>query len=235
MIEAIMGQDYSKKELNYVPKNLNEAIEQLQVVLHDSTKENILIMTEEDFVARSHFGLGMWIRNNWGLWKNNELANYFNSLGIYHPDDMSGIILTSYYRELQGQDWRVEEQVKYYQEYWQKSFEHNQKLETDTSYRRLVQEQQDSILKARFEQKKLEWVIGTRVSGYVDYRCGLLNGLFLRTEIEGTIIGWEDELMILFIDRYIEERKKKGVIKCNGVKNDTAYIENHQFFHIIDQ
>lgn len=98
------GQGPSKADLKYKPKDLGEAILQLEKMHHDTTKQKILGMTEREFIGNSHFGLGMWMRNNWGLWKGGELAKHFNSIGIYHPDDMSGIILTSYYRHLNGQD-----------------------------------------------------------------------------------------------------------------------------------
>ena len=34
---------------------------------------------------------------------------------------MSGIILNSYQRKLKGEDIKLEEQLKYYQDYWRKS------------------------------------------------------------------------------------------------------------------
>jgi len=108
---ASYGQEYSRKELKYKPKNLDEALLQLDKWFSDSTKQNIKSMTEKDFVAKSDFGLGMTIRNDWGLWRKHELAKYFNGLGVNHPDDMSGVILRSYYRKLIGSDLRVKEQV----------------------------------------------------------------------------------------------------------------------------
>jgi len=225
------GQTDSKNE-NNKPVNLKEAVEQLKIIHHDSTKQKILAMTENEFMAGAHMGLGMWMRNNWGLWKGKELADYFNSIGIYHPDDMSGIILTSYYRELQGQEWKVEEQVKYYQDYWKKSNEHFQKLETDTAYQKMIQARNDSLQQAQFEQKKAEWTKGKKVSGYVEHRCGILEGFFLRTQIEGTIIGWQGDDLVLQIDKYVDEKKKKRVIKCYDVKNDTILIENHYLFDL---
>jgi len=45
--------------------------------------------------------------NTLGLVERKELVDYFNSIGTYHPDDMSGIILTSYYREtFSRQEWK---------------------------------------------------------------------------------------------------------------------------------
>jgi hypothetical protein len=58
------------------------------------------------------------MRNNWGLWRGSRLSKYFNSLGIFHPDDMSGIILTGYCRQLNGLDIRLSDQIKQYQKYW---------------------------------------------------------------------------------------------------------------------
>lgn len=58
------------------------------------------MISEEEFTVNTHFGFGMWIRNNWNLWGGSRLSIYFNQKGIHHPDDMSGIILVSYHRHL---------------------------------------------------------------------------------------------------------------------------------------
>ena len=107
-----------------IPKNLEEcyiALDEMKIHDYDSwLKED-----EESALSGTHFGLGMWLRNNWDLWavKNtpfweNTLVEYFNSIGIHHPDDMSGIILTSYHRHKNGKDINLEEQVKEYQTFW---------------------------------------------------------------------------------------------------------------------
>lgn len=70
-----------------------------------------------------HFGLGMWLRNNWGLWAGERMAEYFAGIGIYHPDDMSGILLDSYWRYLNGLDICLQEQVEMYREYWRQQQE----------------------------------------------------------------------------------------------------------------
>jgi len=232
---TVVGQGISKKELNYKPVNLEEAVNQMKIIHHDTTKQKILKMSEDEFLAGAHFGLGMWIRNNWGFWKGEELSKYFNSIGIYHPDDMSGIILTSYYRELHGQEWKVDEQVKYYQDYWKKSNEHFQRLKTDTAYQKMIQEQNDSIQRAQFDKKKREWIKGKKVSGYVEHRCGCLKGLFLRTQIEGTIIEWQGDKLLVHIDKYMDEKKRKRVIKCYNVQKDIIIIEHHDFFRLKEE
>ncbi|NME72089.1 DUF6794 domain-containing protein [Flammeovirga aprica] len=48
-------------------------------------------------------------------------SKYFRDLGINHPDDMSSIILTSFHRYLNDIDIKLDEQVKLYKDYWEKS------------------------------------------------------------------------------------------------------------------
>ena len=228
---STFGQTDSKKE-NYKPVNLEEAVVQLKIIHHDSTKQKILAMPEDEFMAGAHMGLGMWMRNNWGLWKGKELAKYFNSIGIYHPDDMSGIILTSYYRELHGQEWRVDDQVKYYQDYRKKSNEHFQRLETDTAYQKMIQAKQDSLQHAQFLQKKSYLSKGQKVVGYLGYQCRLLD-LGMKTKIEGTVIEWtKDDKLVVHIDNYTEANKMKRVKKCNDVKNNIVTVEYHSSFRL---
>jgi hypothetical protein len=101
---SLHGQGLSRKDLKYKPKNLDEAIEQLDKIIDAKDKEEIKHLTEDDFSIGQHFALAMWIRNEWGLWKEKELFHFFDSLGVDHPDNMSGIILRCYHRHLNGKD-----------------------------------------------------------------------------------------------------------------------------------
>jgi hypothetical protein len=102
----------------YIPRNLEECILQLDSFWSDSIRAIIKGTSEYEFTVRSHLAIGMWIRNNWGLWRGSRLSVYFNNLGIFHPDDMSDIILTSYHRRLSGRHINVSGQIRFYQEYW---------------------------------------------------------------------------------------------------------------------
>ena len=66
----------------------------------------------KDETVRYHLGIGMGIRNEWGLWGGSELARWFNAKGVSHPDAMSGIILTSYWRRVHGLPLDVEGQIR---------------------------------------------------------------------------------------------------------------------------
>jgi len=78
----------------YIPKNLKDSHLVLDTMLNDSTK--IFIANGEE----SHFGLGMYLRNNWGLWGGSRLKCYFELKGIEHPDHMSGMIISTYSMKL---------------------------------------------------------------------------------------------------------------------------------------
>ncbi len=101
-----------------IPKNIEECFTRLNSIASERRKAWIKCLTEEQFGSKMHFGLGMTLRNKWGLWANSELARYFYNLGVFHPDDMSGMILNSYHRRLSNQPIKLEEQVEYYQNYW---------------------------------------------------------------------------------------------------------------------
>jgi len=44
--------------------------------------------------ALAHFGIGMWMRNNWGLWHGSELRDFLrNEYLLLDADGMSSLIL----------------------------------------------------------------------------------------------------------------------------------------------
>lgn len=103
------------------PKTLEETYEFL-LDLCEKNPSNLKTLGEKSeatFGAITHMGIGRWMRNEWGLWsKEGELYKWFKSLGINHPDDMSAIILDSFYRYWHHDDIKLNEQVNYYKSYW---------------------------------------------------------------------------------------------------------------------
>lgn len=190
----LIGLIVQKPDKMYKPKNLVEAMSQLDILLTKEDKKNIFDMTENDYITNSHFSIGIWIRNNWGLWGGQELAKYFNRLGIYHPDDMSGIILRSYYRHIHNQDYKLEEQIKYYKDFWKKSQELGQRLKTDTAFARQERLKFEEYIREKREKQKQSFPIGSKIKTWVDY-----NSVGNRTEIIGTVLEW----------RYVDEKGKR--------------------------
>lgn len=115
-----------KEEL---PISLEDAIEKLKEFYKKYLSE-IKNMKEDDFKYSSHFWSGMYIRNSWQLWWSeghqflewsNEippLNKWFNSIDIYHADDMSAILLTCLYRNLNDIPYDLDNQVKFYKNHW---------------------------------------------------------------------------------------------------------------------
>jgi len=69
-----------------------------------------------------HHSTGRWMRNEWGLWDTkSKLSKEFNAIGIFHADDMSGIILETAFRILNKRPIDLVEQVNGYKEYWKKN------------------------------------------------------------------------------------------------------------------
>lgn len=85
----------------YIPKNLRDAFAELDKMLNPALKEEFRKRPPRDVATEHHqSGLGLWIRNNWGLWAESRLHNNLRGVGLFHPDDMSSFLIESYCRYL---------------------------------------------------------------------------------------------------------------------------------------
>lgn len=89
----------SKDSINgiYIPKDLKDCFLQLDKILSANDKEAIKGLKNKTETIKYHHGLGMWIRNEWGLWGGSRLQKYFLDKKVDHPDSMSSLILEFYY------------------------------------------------------------------------------------------------------------------------------------------
>jgi len=184
------GQCVTKEEQEHYPVSIEEAVIQLLKILPDTTQQNIFSMSEKEFTVDSHFGLGLCIRNNWIRGGGGELLNNFKSKGIFHPDDMSGIILQCYYRQLHNQDWELEKQIKYYQDYWKEQREYQYRLENDRAFARQEKKRYEASFHETFckksEELKKEFPVGTQIKVWVRYSDSPKQ----ITRIIGEIVDW---------------------------------------------
>jgi Domain of unknown function (DUF6794) len=88
----------------YIPKDLDECFSELDKLLPEVDRGEMQALPKREDMIQYHMGLGMWIRNNWGLWGGSRLQKYFNEKGLTHPDNMSGLLLNFYYDWLHGQN-----------------------------------------------------------------------------------------------------------------------------------
>jgi len=102
-------------------KDLDDALKFL-IITNMNNLNYIKSVNEESFTTEQHHSVGMNLRNDWGLWTNeSELSIWFHNKGIYHADDMSSIILTSFHRTVNNKDIDLDNQIKYYIDYWEKN------------------------------------------------------------------------------------------------------------------
>lgn len=100
----------------YIPVDLEDCFKEIERLFPDA--RNQIGHWKEDQMDTIHHGTGRWIRNNWGLWSGSRLHDWFFKRGIWHADDMSGIILTSYWRRVHDEPVDLEGQIRHYKKYW---------------------------------------------------------------------------------------------------------------------
>lgn len=118
-IFLLAGCNWQNNQKN-LPKNLDEAVSYFENTWSESQKEDFRKLPEDSAVAQLHFSVGLWIRNNWIRNDGDPgLKNYFNSIGVSNPDDISSIILTSLHRKLNNRQVDLNGQVESYKAYWE--------------------------------------------------------------------------------------------------------------------
>lgn len=86
----------------YIPKNLYDCFIELDKTLNFDSKKQLKEATET-WQFNSHMGgLGMWIRNNWGINGGSRLLVYFKDRNVKDRDEISGIIIEQYINWLKG-------------------------------------------------------------------------------------------------------------------------------------
>lgn len=108
---------------NTIPITLEEAHQQLLTKL--SVEDlNFIDNSIQEAMSSFHFSLGRWIRNNWKLWEGGELKTHMESLGFTHPDDMSAVILDTFWCSRHSNPFNLEQRAKYYADFWAESDGH---------------------------------------------------------------------------------------------------------------
>src|SRR3712207_2155195 len=89
---ALQGREYQRRLTAeaiggvYIPKDLGECFAELDRMLSEVDREEMRALPKPKEMIRYHFGLGMSLRNRWGLWGGSRLRKYFADRGVEHPD-----------------------------------------------------------------------------------------------------------------------------------------------------
>lgn len=122
ILKEILARDLIKTNpIIKTPTTFEESLLSLDTMLNIAFKKWISCLPDGDFSMYVHNHLGKKLRNDWKLWGDSKLVRDFNNMEIFHPDDMSAIILDSYQRKIKKEALKLKEQVNYYKEYWRNS------------------------------------------------------------------------------------------------------------------
>ncbi|MEN6332884.1 MAG: DUF6794 domain-containing protein [Phycisphaerales bacterium] len=179
------GQRSSQPDPN-IPTTLTEAHAALERMLSRKTLAEIDAMASEDGMARYHFSLGLSMRNEWGLWHDSPLAKHMQGLGFTHPDDMSSVILETFWCKRHGKPLRLEERAAA----TRNRTDAAQKTEEEKKKR--VQQSVAAIGKMmmglRFEARDVPVVqMPIPSSMTVRFMCPFRDGVFLTAYCQGSI------------------------------------------------
>lgn len=172
------------EEQKGIPTTLAEAHAELERTLSAEELAKIDAMESEDGMIRYHMGLGAGIRNSWGLWAGGPLAKHMQELGFTHPDDMSGVILETFWCKRHGKDFRLAERAAASK----KSMETARAIEEEE--KRRIQESSAAIRNMmtglRFERGDVPVVKMPIHRGMnVRFMCPFRDGIFLTAYCQG--------------------------------------------------
>lgn len=115
----IAGAAQSQTGETKIPQTLAEAHTALERLFTAQELAEIDRMKSEAEMVKYHFSLGMSIRNSWGLWRGSPLAKHLQELGFIHPDDMSGVVLETFWCKRHQQPFRLKEKAQVCRVYWE--------------------------------------------------------------------------------------------------------------------
>ena len=100
------------------PNTVAEAIQALEVMVPPAQRKALMAKSEAEALTDTHFGLGMYIRNNWFRGGNSDLPRLLSEAGAKSMDDMSALILSAYWRHLHGHPFDLQKEAGCYRQWW---------------------------------------------------------------------------------------------------------------------
>lgn len=124
-----------------VPNNLDEAIATIIPQLTPANIQDIMhIKDEEKETAHGRSENldmymclnGMKIRNDWRLWGDSPLAKWLADRGIYHADDMSGVICKAVWMNVKGLgEIDLKQEAEWYKQWWDRTEGGNEQVKKE--------------------------------------------------------------------------------------------------------
>jgi hypothetical protein len=84
----------------YIPKDLPDAINELNKLTDESSREKFKKLTESEAEHKLYFSLGRWVATNWSFYEGSRLSHYFREVGITFPEDQAISLIIAWHRTL---------------------------------------------------------------------------------------------------------------------------------------
>jgi hypothetical protein len=119
-----------------VPHSLTEAFAALDRHLTSEDRQTFKTMPENQATTQAHMSIGMLIRNEWFRAGKSKLVGVLRDAGAQSMDDMSDMVLTSYWRHLNKKPINLKEQGACYAKWWaeQRRLQDKAKSKGESSY-----------------------------------------------------------------------------------------------------
>lgn len=84
----------------YIPKDLADAHDQLDILMDSEAKLGFMKLSDAEAASKYHFVFGRWLIKNWSLDRGSRLSAYLREKGVYRSDDMAKFLIQTYHRKL---------------------------------------------------------------------------------------------------------------------------------------
>jgi hypothetical protein len=84
----------------YIPKDLPDAIAELNKLTEASSRQKFAAMTEAQAEHKLYFSLGRWMCTNWGFYEGSRLSHYLKEVNISFPEDQAIAVILAWHRTL---------------------------------------------------------------------------------------------------------------------------------------
>lgn len=103
-----------------IPVTFYEAVNLLDDLIDDEEDRKLFQETSvAEVEAKYHHTLGRYLRNEWRLWTDGmPLRNWFVSMGMEHADDMSSLIISAWWHQLNDVWFDLDGRIELAKAYW---------------------------------------------------------------------------------------------------------------------
>ncbi len=100
----------------YIPKNLDDALAQLDKLTSAEAKLAFASIPEDSVCQLMHNRLGQWMISNWSFYEGSRLSHYLRSAGVTYPDDMADFLLLAFHRHVNNKPVVIRDLAQFFRE-----------------------------------------------------------------------------------------------------------------------